>query len=305
MRVIRDPTPGLLTGRMRGAIESNSEIIVYLDDDVLLGPQWAESVIASFGDPSVALVGGPSEPEWEGTVPDWLHGFIRYRGTQVGECGWLSLLNLGDERQTIHPNYVWGLNFAIRRSVLEECGGFHPDCMPDSLQHFQGDGETGLTEKIAARGWKAVYDPRMKVRHRIGPNRLTPVYFFRRAFYQGVCESYTKLRIQHGVEPPARSHGKRRWFGRIRDKTRRVRDRWAATFTSIRKECDFPSVKEGTDRAHRAGREFHRIAFDSCPAVRGWVLKPNYWDYKLPESRFDAAAVRRACLARHAVPTIW
>lgn len=304
-RVIRDHTPGLLTGRMRGAVESDAEVIVYLDDDVLLGPEWAEAVRTTFADPSVGLVGGPSEPQWEGSVPEWVQGFVRYRGSQVAECAWLSLLDLGPRQQMIDPNYVWGLNFAIRRSVLEECGGFHPDCMPDDLQHFQGDGETGLTRKIAARGRKALYEPRMKVMHRIGPNRLTPTYFYRRAFYQGVCDSYTKLRVQHGVDRPAARPSQRRVFGRFRDTAGGLWDRCAAAMTPVFRGGGFSDIKNGTDRAYQAGVEFHRIAFDSCPAVRSWVLKPDYWDYNLPESRFNAATVRPECLTRHQVPAIW
>jgi hypothetical protein len=40
--------------------------------------------------------------------------------------GWLSLLDLGEIEREIDPNYVWGLNFAIRRRALHDLGGFHP-----------------------------------------------------------------------------------------------------------------------------------------------------------------------------------
>lgn len=304
-RLIRDLNPGLLTGRMRGAVESDSDIVVYLDDDVCLGADWLEGVQAGFADPSVVLVGGPSEPVWEGDVPDWLHGFVQYRNSRVAECAWLSLLDFGTDRRPLDPNYVWGLNFAIRRSVLEECGGFHPDCMPDNLQHFQGDGESGLTRKIAARGLKARYEPRMRVKHRIGPNRMTPEYFYRRAFYQGVCDSYSKLRVAEGVDTQTISNSDDRWLGPLRDKAGGLWDRCASALKTFQVGGEFPGVKRGTDRAYRAGYEFHRIAVDSCPAVRRWALKSDYWDYRLPASDFDAAAVRRECLTRYAVPAVW
>jgi hypothetical protein len=286
-------------------LETDSDVVVYLDDDVLLGSEWVEGLQASFADPTVCLVGGPSVPEWGGAVPEWLNGFIRYRGDRIEECGQLSLLDLGAGRRLIEPNYVWGLNFAIRRSVLIECGGFHPDCMPDQLQHFQGDGETGLTAKIAATGRTAIYEPRMWVSHRIGPTRLTPVYFYRRAFYQGVCDSYTHARCSH--IDGRRTSGPRdsRWLGRFRDAVGAVWDATVAAGMGLRLGKDFARIKQGTERAYEAGYEFHQTAFTSCPAVRTWVLKKDYWDYKLPESTFDATATRRGCLARHGVPETW
>jgi glucosyl-dolichyl phosphate glucuronosyltransferase len=305
VRLVRDLIPGLLAGRMRGALGTDSDVVVYLDDDVLLGSEWVEGLHASFADPTVCLVGGPSVPEWGGAVPDWIHGFTRYRGDRIEECAWLSLLDLGAGRRLIDPNYVWGLNFAIRRSVLMECEGFHPDCMPDHLQHFQGNGETGLTAKIAATGRIAVYEPRMRVAHRIGPNRLTPVYFYRRAFYQGVCDSYTHARRSHIEDGSISGPQDSRWLGRFRDAVGAVWDTTVAARTGLRLGKDFAQIKQGTERAYKAGYEFHQTAFGSCPAVRNWVLKKDYWDYKLPKSTFDATATRRGCLARHGVPESW
>src|SRR5262249_15823903 len=105
-----------------------------------------------------------------------------------------SLLELGGNTIEIHPNYIWGLNFAIRRRALFDLGGFHPDCVPDALQHFQGDGETGLTMKALAQGYKAVFTPGAMVYHFISPSRMTPEYFERRAYFQGVCDSYSRIR---------------------------------------------------------------------------------------------------------------
>jgi len=305
-RLIKDAIPGLLTGRMRGVLESSADVIVYLDDDVALDAQWPQAVAENFADRSVCLVGGPSAPDWGDAVPAWLHGFIRQRGERVAECSWLSLLDLGDERMLINPNYVWGLNFAIRRSVLDECGGFHPDCMPDDLQHFQGDGETGLTMKIAATGRKAVYDPRMKVWHRVGAKRMTPEYFYRRAFYQGVCDSFMQLRKSPaGDGVSATAETARRRLRRFRDSVREIVDSLAALPRGRGQGPGYRTVKRGTDWAYTAGQEFHRAAFTSCAAVRQWVLKPEYRDYTLPRSGFDATRVRRECLRRHGVPVIW
>ena len=71
-RYFHEPMPGLLSGRHRGAKEARGEILSYLDDDVLLSPSWLEGVTEAFGNPDVALVGGPSVPEFQDKPPQWL-----------------------------------------------------------------------------------------------------------------------------------------------------------------------------------------------------------------------------------------
>jgi hypothetical protein len=91
-------------------------------------------------------------------IPTWVESFWSTTPYGGRMCGFLSLLDLGGDAIEIHPNYIWGLNFAIQRRALFDLGGFHPDCIPDALRHFQGNGETGLT-MVLAQGYKAVFKP--------------------------------------------------------------------------------------------------------------------------------------------------
>lgn len=61
-RYIVEPTPGLSRARNRGLFESNSEIVVFLDDDGCPDKRWLEFLIEPFSNPSVAVVTG-------GTIP--------------------------------------------------------------------------------------------------------------------------------------------------------------------------------------------------------------------------------------------
>ena len=47
-----------------GMRESRADLVAFLDDDVVVAPDWPEKVIASFERPEVGLVSGP------GLVPD-------------------------------------------------------------------------------------------------------------------------------------------------------------------------------------------------------------------------------------------
>ncbi len=185
--------PGLLTGRHYGAELANGEILVFLDDDVILNDQYINGICETFKDSDVQLATGPSLPKYEIEPPNWLEYFWD-KASDGKYCVWLSLLDLGKEIKAIDPNFVWGLNFCIRKKTLLALGGFHPDCIPASLQRFQGDGETGLTIKAIEKNYLALYNPKLQLFHQVTKDRLTLTYFKKRAFYQGVCNSFSNIR---------------------------------------------------------------------------------------------------------------
>ena len=91
---------------------------MFVDDDIEADGRWLQSIIDTFADPTVQLVGGKNLPKYEIAPPKWLEGF--WGSTPYGgrACGDLSLLDLGDCPIDIDANYVWGLNFAIRKQIF-------------------------------------------------------------------------------------------------------------------------------------------------------------------------------------------
>ena len=267
-RVISEPTPGLLSARHRGAIESARDICVFIDDDVRLDPGWLNALQDAFTDPSIVLVGGPSRPLFEVNPPPWLKAFqsVEEAGTL---CVPLSLFDGGDKVKEIDPIYIFGLNFAIRRETLFAQGGFHPDSLPGPLQRYQGDGETGLSMKIKRSGLRALYHPNAAVRHEVSASRLTEAYFTRRAFFQGVCDSYTQIRTDGGVSL------KRARSEHPLSRVKRIISRWF----SAKRACACVTM---TVKAYQRGFEFHQGEVRKDLSLLNWVLRRDYWDYQLP-----------------------
>jgi glucosyl-dolichyl phosphate glucuronosyltransferase len=290
---LHEPVPGLLSGRHRGAIEAKGELLVFVDDDIEATAGWLAAIAETFEDLQVQIVGGRNLPKYEVDPPQWLEGFWSTTPYGGRSCHWLSLLDLGEQQIEINPGYVWGLNFSIRRDALFELGGFHPDCIPDHLQCFQGDGETGLTLKAHERGCKAVYQPRATVYHHVPAGRMTPTYFDRRAYYQGVCDSYTELR-RNGcvstVEPSAQTDAPRPSAGGMIRRAKRYAVKlsrgWKKGSNKLRhpghEGVDFAGVNQRAWQAHKAGYQFHQDAVRGNPKLLAWVLKADYWDYELP-----------------------
>lgn len=190
---IYDENPGLHIGRHRGLLAAKSDILVYGDDDIETLPTWLEGILESFEDESVALVGGKNMPNFESTPPSWILEMWERGGNQK-VLGYLSILDFGDEIQAINPNYVFGCNFSIRKDVLLEAGGFHPDGMPQEIIKYRGDGENYVSKFVMDNGYKTIYNPKASVYHFVSNDRMTKKYFAQRSFNQGISDSYTDIR---------------------------------------------------------------------------------------------------------------
>lgn len=265
-----EPIPGLLSGRHRGAFEAVGDVCAFLDDDVQVSQDWIGGLIEAFRDSQVVLAGGPSEGLFEANPDDWLNDFF-VEDENGSYCSWLSLLDSGHEPKEVNPLFVWGLNFAIRKETLFDLGGFNPDCMPRTLQRYQGDGESGLSLKIQAAGLKAFYHPAAKVLHEVPASRLTVEYFERRAFYQGVCDSYSDIRARKCLVSTARS-----WKEPLRSLKRFI------SRLLRRHQSTTELVRSRTAVAYQLGYSYHHNEVDNDPKLLSWVLKSHYLDYGLP-----------------------
>jgi len=279
-----DAIPGLLTGRHRGAKESQSEILCFIDDDVELSSTWANTIIDTMSERTdISFMTGPNLPKYDISPPDWLKYF--WQPTPYGGkmCSELSLLDIGNTILEIDPIYVWGLNFTIRKSVFMELQGFHPDNIPEHLQMFQGDGETGISLKAKEKGHKALYHPDALLYHQISESRLSYEYFDKRYFYQGVCHSYTQIRTENAL------------YSQIHipkiEKEKNILYRiiiyaFGKLKGFISQSNDLPKginkLKRRLWQKYNEGYRFHQKAYNESPNVRQWVLKENYFDYSIP-----------------------
>jgi glycosyltransferase involved in cell wall biosynthesis len=275
IRYIYEPEPGLLSGRHRGALEAQGDILTFADDDIEADANWLLAIEEAFADSSVQIVGGRNLPKYEVEPPEWLEWFW-YEHPCGRFCGYLSLLDFGTQVREINANYVWGLNFSIRKKALFEVGGFHPDCLPDRLQHFQGDGETGLTMKAKKLGYRAIYHPGALVFHQVSKARVTWEYFEKRFFLQGVCDSYTQIRQSNGqLEEKSLTERVKAWALSYKEPLLIAIGRVKLSEKDI--------LHRRFNKAYRKGYQFHQTAVRKNPKLLEWILKPDYWDYKLPE----------------------
>lgn len=269
-----EPVPGSASARHCGALNAKGDILVFTDDDVAVVPGWLSSIMNAFEDKTVHLVGGPSLPKYEVEPPKWIDRYCEYKDGRI-ICGSLSLLDKGDERIEIDPVLVWSLNFSIRKNTLFEAKGFHPCVIPKRLQHLQGDGETGLSLAIKEKGYKAIYDPGVKLYHYIPRERLTVAFFEGRYFYQGVADSYTQIRQNKGLRNLNIPNYTAEYLNLSGLST-------LSTYEQYKQ-----IIYQRIHNAHVDGFLFHQEAVKQSNTLLKWVLKEDYFDYRLPNLETD------------------
>lgn len=265
---------GLHNGRHAGAREAQSDILIYVDDDIIASQNWLQAIRDIFNDPEVNLVGGKNLPRYEEEPPIWLEAFWIRSPDGTSRCGHLSLLDYGEKELEIDPMLIWGSNFAIRRKTLISLGGFHPDSLPWELRRYRGDGESFVTSKAKRLGLKAIYQPRAVVYHIVPKSRMTVEYFERRGYLQGISDSYTRIRMEGGL-----------MTSKVLDWKSPLRKLKRLVWQGLRSVSPDPysDIKARISRAYQDGYQFHQNEVRYDPQLLKWVLKEDYWDGRLPE----------------------
>jgi glycosyltransferase involved in cell wall biosynthesis len=186
VKYVYEPELGLSVARNRGAKETEAPILAYLDDDAEASSQWLRIIAQAYRDrKKLAIAGGKVTlilPEGINSLPRWLSEDM---------AGALGSYDLGKEIVYLdNPNLTpRGLNYAIRRSFLEEIGGFDPN-LGRVGKNLLSNEELLMTELALEKGWQVAYLPEALAAHNVSPERLQPQWFINRSWWQGVSECY-------------------------------------------------------------------------------------------------------------------
>jgi len=276
---------GLMAARHLGVEMARGHIVSFIDDDSFVSDTWFLGIEESLNNSNVVLVTGPNRPEYEITPPDWLDYFCTK--TENGHyMVYLSLLDFGDTIQEIEPTFVWGCNYSIRKEIFYAVKGSHPDYLPPQWRKYQGDGEVGLSVKVAALGFEVRYCPKCAIRHLVPASRMTLDYLGARAFIFGIEDSFRRARREHGLgpsegvamDPEARQvtlyrqlrlWASKTWIGSIKRNLFPSKE-------SLIEPPEVVEIRHHLKKCFANGWTFHRHALHNDPKLKEYVLRPNY-----------------------------
>jgi len=177
LRSVFEPQQGLSHARNRALREAQGQIVSFLDDDVLVDPDWLSAVVGAFERYQADVVGGKSYLIYRSRRPSWLSEHYEF---------FLSRLDYGDRAIVGVDQDLYGLNFSVRRGTILRAGGFDPSLGRCGSVSLRSGEESDLLRRVRALGGVVVYEPRAVVGHIIAGDRLRMKWFLRRAFAAGV-----------------------------------------------------------------------------------------------------------------------
>jgi glucosyl-dolichyl phosphate glucuronosyltransferase len=176
-------TIGLNHARNKGAELARGNVVAFTDDDSLPNSDWVEQIWHLHGKHERApVIGGKIYPIWpaEQVPPPWLKGlFLEY----------LTLLDYSEGLRTVSSaDWIAGMNLSVKSWIFKKMQlWFDPD-LDRKGENLLSNGETELFERIRSFGYEILYSPAMVVGHRITSDRMTPQFFLKRAYWQGVSD---------------------------------------------------------------------------------------------------------------------
>lgn len=169
-RYIFEPKIGLSHARNRGFGESKAPWVVYMDDDGKAAPNFLEKCNEIISSETFDMFGGHYSAWFREERPKWIHPdfgnkpFVRAERGVLPEGGFIS-----------------GGIMAIRRTVLEDIGGFDPNLgMRGSIISY-GE-ETKIENLLKRQGYCLGFDPDWKIEHLVSKHKLKVHWHVRQAY---------------------------------------------------------------------------------------------------------------------------
>jgi glycosyltransferase involved in cell wall biosynthesis len=202
-RIIREDRLGLTHARLTGIRAAEGELLIFVDDDNVVAPNYVRDAVAfSANDSKLGALGGKALPEWE-TLPDpWVHEFA--------SC--LALRDLGNEKQVFafngtrnYPDFApIGAGMCLRRDAAEHYArvvgaGNKAPLLDRCGTNLTSGGDNDIVLTVLAAGWKVGYFPSLQLTHLIPSTRITRDYLAR--INESIARSWVQVLDRHGLRP--------------------------------------------------------------------------------------------------------
>ena len=177
IRCVFEPKLGLSNARNRAVAEARGRLLLWTDDDVLVGRDWLKEYWASAQlHPECVFFGGAVKPWFEGVPPGWLaRGLSEARGAYALVDPPSGPMFEGNSVLPVGAN--WGVRTEVQRGFA-----FDPELGRRGLSMIGGE-EIVMMQRMMAAGFRGCWVPDAIVEHWIPRGRQTVGYL--RSYFQG------------------------------------------------------------------------------------------------------------------------
>ena len=176
---------GISGSRNMAIRHATGEIIAFCDDDAVPVPEWAEQIVNTYNDDSFVIgVTGPVIPLWEQENMSWF----------PQEFYWIFSCTSGDitEKRKVRNGY--GTNLSFLREAFELTGllneGLGVRKLVRGIWNRPGAEETEFSLRVQQKtGKHIIYNPDVKVAHKVYRYRLTMSFITHRAYWEGYAKA--------------------------------------------------------------------------------------------------------------------
>jgi glycosyltransferase involved in cell wall biosynthesis len=199
-RFLAESRPGLSHARRSGVRASSGDILVFVDDDNVLAPDYLEKALGLLeAEPRLGALGGKSLPEFECPPPDWIGDLL----------GLLALRDPGPSPVRAHWDGRYpacspiGAGMVLRRPALESWLHDPDTSLTDRCgKNLASGGDNDLVLHILKSGWSVGYAPELVLTHLIPSFRLREDYLARLS--EAMQATWMRVLTKHGCNewPP-------------------------------------------------------------------------------------------------------
>lgn len=187
-RYVLETEQGLSHARNRGIQEAQGEVVVYVDDDATIPPQYLATYYNFFAQhPECMAAGGPILPHYETAEPQWMSHYTRQLLT--------AYLYKGKQAKLFKRNeFPGGGNAAYRKCVFDTTGLFNTQLGRKGNALGSAE-EKDIFDKMRSKKMKIFYLPDAILYHIIPQHKLEEPYFNQLTYLIGKSERERTLAI--------------------------------------------------------------------------------------------------------------
>jgi glycosyltransferase involved in cell wall biosynthesis len=180
LKLLPEPQPGLVFARKKGIENSQFDLLLFVDDDNWLAPDYLQQIfLACARWPNAGAIGGHNTPIFETSEPFWFKDFnFSYAVGKLAKA----------EGAPVETG-LFGAGLTLKKKALIDLyeKGFESRLVGRNGKSLSSGEDYEFCKALKIFGWDIIYCPEMKLQHYIPAGRLLWDYY--KKLNQGISQS--------------------------------------------------------------------------------------------------------------------